>query len=76
VDDGDRQWSAIESVVPDFVGLRRSEAEELAAGLGLHPLVLDWDVLGEQPVQLPWNSPGNLIVLHLHDGVVTRAQPH
>jgi hypothetical protein len=52
VKDEDRQWKAIESVVPGFTGLLRSEAESLAAALGLRPRVLDWDMIGEEAVAL------------------------
>jgi len=73
VEDDDRQWKAIESVVPAFIGLRRSEAEELATGLGLHPRVLDWDLLGKKAVALDFNTKDNSITLHVKGGVVTRA---
>ena len=70
----DRQWEATKSVTRDFVGLTRSEAEELASGLGLHPTVLDWDVLGQEPVALAFATRDDIIVLHLKGGVVTRAE--
>ncbi len=74
MDDADRQWKAIESVTLDFVGLVRSAAEELAAGLGLHPTVLDWDKLGRKPVALAFSTRDDIIVLHIKGGVVTRAE--
>lgn len=77
VEDDDRRWDAIKSVTRDFIGLPRAEAEELAAGLGLHPFVLDWDVLGRKTyMQLPWTTGDDMIVLHVEGGVVTRAEPH
>ena len=85
MENADRQWEAIRSVAGDFTGLTRSEAEELAAGLGLHPTVLDWDVIGDKPVALAFHpadditaddiTADDIIVLHLRGGVVTRAEP-
>jgi hypothetical protein len=76
VEDDDRQWDAIQSVTRDFIGLSRAEAEQLAAGLGLHPTVLDGDVLGKEPVALAFSTRDDIIVLWVHGGVVTRAEPH
>ena len=76
VEDEDRQWAAIQSVTHDFIGLTRSEAQDLAAGLGLHPTLLDWDVLGKKAyVQLAYTTQDDIIVLHVEGGVVTRAEP-
>jgi hypothetical protein len=75
VEDEDRQWSAIASAAPAFVGLPRPEAEELAAGLGLHPCVLDWDVMKDKYVALDFTTRDDIIVLHVEAGVVTRAEP-
>ena len=74
VEDEDRQWAAVKAVTRDFIGLPRAEAEELAAELGLHPTVLDWDVLKE-PVARAFTTRDDIIVLWVHDGVVTRAEP-
>jgi hypothetical protein len=74
VEDEDRQWDAIKSVSRDFIGLSRVAAENLAAELGLHPTVLDWDVLKE-PVALAFTTRDDVIVLWVHGGVVTRAEP-
>lgn len=79
VEDEDRQWEAIKAVTHDFIGLPRAEAEGLAAGLGLHPFILDWDVLGRKTyVQLPWTTGEDTIVLHVEGGAKPepRAAPH
>lgn len=39
MEDEDRQWEGAKWIIHDFVELARSDAEELAAGLGLHPTV-------------------------------------
>ncbi len=75
MEDEDRQWSAIASAAPGFVGLSRPQAEELAAGLGLHPCVLDWDVMKDKYVSLGFTARDDIIVLHVEGGVVTRAEP-
>lgn len=72
--DEQRQEDAIKSAAPAFIGLSRQEAEELARGLGLHPCVLDWDVLKE-PVALGFSTKDNIIILHLKGGVISRAEP-
>ena len=74
MEDEDRHWAAVDSVTRDFAGLARSHAEELAAGLGLHPTALDWDVLGKKPVALAFTTRDDITVLHVRAGAARRAE--